>query len=209
MTSEAGAGERVAAAAVERVSDKRGRWGRALEQLRFLGGDVQQFPRPLGWPWLTCWAEPSFAVVLGYRVTRAFCLLLGPAWPLARLLLAPLAFLLRPWLGRCEIHPMAEIGPGLYILHPGLGVVVSGHARVGERLTLFGGNCIGARAALRPGDLVLEDAVTMGVNSMVLGPVRVGRGTTIGAGAVLLHDTRAGAVVGGVPARALRTNPTD
>ena len=39
----------------------------------------------------------------------------------------------------------------------------------------------------------------------VLGPVRVGRGAIVGANAVVLHDVPPGAVVGGIPARMLRS----
>jgi serine acetyltransferase len=207
--SAAGASERTQPEGAAVARSGRGRLHAAGEQFRFLCSDVARFPRPMGSPWLTCWAEPSFVVVLVYRITRALCLLLGPAWPAARLLLAPLAFALRPWLGRCEIHPMAAIGPGLYLLHPSLGVVISGHAVIGARLTLFGGNCIGARAPMLPGELIVEDDVTLGINSVVLGPIHVGRGATLGAGAVLIRDTPPEAVVGGVPARVLRSNRTD
>jgi serine acetyltransferase len=207
--SEGGAGETHGRGVPTTTRPRRGRLRAAGEQFRFLCADMARYPHPMGSPWATCWAEPSFIVVLGYRVTRALCLLLGPAWPAARLLLAPLAFALRPWLGRCEIHPMAAIGPGLYLLHPSLGVVISGHAVIGARLTLFGGNCIGARAPMPPGELILEDDVTLGINSVVLGPIHVGRGTTLGAGAVLIRDTPAGAVVGGVPARVLRIDSAD
>jgi hypothetical protein len=34
-------------------------------------------------------------------------------------------FFLRPWTGRCEIHYQADIGRGLRVLHPTLGVVIS------------------------------------------------------------------------------------
>jgi serine acetyltransferase len=42
------------------------------------------------------------------------------------------------------------------------------------------------------------------VYCVVLGPMHVGRGTMLGAGAVLVPVTPAGAVVGGIPARPLK-----
>src|SRR5581483_3282678 len=94
------------------------------------------------WRWLTCWFADSVMAITAYRLSRAMYLLLGPAWPAVSVVLLPLSVIARPWLGRCDIHYKADIGGGLLILHPALGVVVSGYAIVGSRLTLTGGNCI-------------------------------------------------------------------
>jgi serine O-acetyltransferase len=62
---------------------------------------------------------------------------------------------------------------------------------------------IGGRAG-HPGLPVIEDDVRIGAGAAILGPVRVGRGALVGANAVVLHDVRPYAIVGGVPARELR-----
>jgi serine O-acetyltransferase len=48
---------------------------------------------------------------------------------------------------------------------------------------------------------VIEDYVYIGTGAKVLGPIRVGRGATIGANAVVIHEVPPGAAVAGVPAR--------
>jgi acetyltransferase-like isoleucine patch superfamily enzyme len=51
---------------------------------------------------------------------------------------------------------------------------------------------------------VVEQRAAIGSGAVVLGGVRIGAGALIGAGAVVSRDVPAGAVVAGVPARALR-----
>ncbi len=123
-------------------------------------------------------------------MSRSAYLAFGPAWSATRVALSPAFYALRPWFGGCEISYRADIGRGLRILHPGLGVVISGKAIVGENLILVGGNCIGGRRSLGDGDLVLGDNVTLGANACVLGPVRVGNNVRVGANAVVFRDTK-------------------
>jgi acetyltransferase-like isoleucine patch superfamily enzyme len=52
-------------------------------------------------------------------------------------------------------------------------------------------------------DTVVEDGASLGSGAIVLGGVRVGAGALVGAGAVVSRDVAPGAVVAGVPARAL------
>ena len=88
-------------------------------------------------------------------------------------------------------------------MHPTLGNVIDGEAVVGENCVLIGGNSLGGRRPIRRGQLVLGDDAVLGIHSCVLGPVRIGNGVQIGAGAVVIHDQEDGAVVVGMPARAI------
>jgi serine acetyltransferase len=154
------------------------------------------------WRWFTVWFGGAIWVNISYRFDRAAFLFLGNAYVILRPLLFPVFLVFRIMGARHEIHYRAEIGEHLKILHPSLGVVVSGKAIIGTHLVLTGGNVIGGRKALKTGDLVLGDHVSLGANAVVLGPVEVGSHCNIGAGAVVVKDVPPGATMVGVPAHA-------
>ena len=52
--------------------------------------------------------------------------------------------------------------------------------------------------------VVIEDDVVIGANAVVIEGIRVGKGAVVAAGAVVINDVPAGAVVAGSPARIVK-----
>src|SRR5437867_789374 len=104
-----------------------------------------------------------------------------------------------------EIHPGANIGQRLFIDH-GMGVVIGETAEIGDDCTLYNGVTLGGtRPSREQGGQkrhpTLGNDVIVGSGARVLGPIRVGDGARIGAGAVALRDVPDGATMVGNPAR--------
>ncbi|MFF0911590.1 serine O-acetyltransferase [Microbacterium enclense] len=102
-----------------------------------------------------------------------------------------------------EIRPKTKIGPGLTIYH-GFGIVLNDHCVLGRNVVLRNGVTIGHKEPGQ-GAPVIGDDVSLGVNSLVIGNITVGAGTSIGAGAVVLKSAPENAVLVGNPARDIST----
>ena len=100
-----------------------------------------------------------------------------------------------------EIHPAAEIGEQLLILHP-VGIVIGGHAKIGRNVQINQGVSLGYRRGPIPGDghPTVEDDVIIAAGAKLLGPITIGRGAVIGANAVVLNSVPPYATAVGVPA---------
>ena len=97
----------------------------------------------------------------------------------------------------------AVVGEGTMI---DMGAVLGGRATVGK-------NChVGAGAVLagviEPASatpVIVEDDVLIGANAVVIEGCRIGKGAVVAAGAVVVGDVAPNTVVGGCPARVIKT----
>ena len=125
----------------------------------------------------------------------------------------------------CEVGPFSHVRPGT-VLEEGAEIgnfVETKKARVGrhtkaKHLSYLGDAVIGANTNIGCGTItanydgrkkhvtVIGDGVHIGSGTVLVAPVRVGKGATTGAGAIVTagRDVAAGDVVVGVPARSLK-----
>jgi serine O-acetyltransferase len=128
-------------------------------------------------------------------------------WPLV----GKLAYFVLKGLG-VEIPRSVPVGPDFELAHGGVGVVIHSKAVIGARVKIYPGVTVGRADIYRPASesrfegVVIEDDVILAPGAKVLckaGVLTVGRGSVIGANAVLLESTGAGEVWAGSPARCL------
>ncbi|HEX6268055.1 MAG TPA: serine acetyltransferase [Burkholderiales bacterium] len=81
--------------------------------------------------------------------------------------------------------------------HP-YGIVIHRNAVLGSRVTVMHQVTIGSRHPADPDAPVIEDNVLIGAGAKILGAVRVGRGATVGANAVVTLDVPSHCTVVGV-----------
>jgi serine O-acetyltransferase len=99
-----------------------------------------------------------------------------------------------------DIHPDAEIGPGLIIPHGGP-IRVHGDTRIGADCALHHVCTIGAGP--RPGGATIGDHVFIGCHSSIIGAVNIGDGAMIAANSLVISNVPAGFTAIGVPAKML------
>lgn len=103
-----------------------------------------------------------------------------------------------------EIHPGACIGSGFFIDH-GDGVVIGETTVIGDNVTLYQGVTLGGTGKdVGKRHPTIGSNVTIGAGAKVLGPFRVGDGSKIGAGAVVLKEVPPNCTVVGNPGRIVR-----
>jgi serine O-acetyltransferase len=100
-----------------------------------------------------------------------------------------------------EIHPGATIGRRFFIDH-GTGVVIGETCEIGDDVTLFQGVTLGGtgkeKGKRHP---TVGNSVMISTGAKVLGSIKIGDNTKIGAGAVVLQDVPPNTTVVGVPGR--------
>lgn len=96
----------------------------------------------------------------------------------------------------------ARIGAGTMI---DMGAVLGGRATVGKNCHIGAGTVLaGVIEPASATPVTIDDDVMIGANAVVLEGVHVGERAVVAAGAVVVEDVPAGAVVAGVPARVIK-----
>jgi len=103
-----------------------------------------------------------------------------------------------------EIHPGARIGGGFFIDH-GMGVVIGETAIVGDDVLMYHNVTLGGTSRKRKKrHPTVGNGVVISPGAKILGDITVGDGAKIGPNAVVRNDVPAGAVVVGIPGRAVQ-----
>jgi serine O-acetyltransferase len=97
----------------------------------------------------------------------------------------------------------ADIGPGFYIGH--FGAIRLRRCRIGTNCSIGHLTTITAAAAAEPGP-VIGDRVWVGAHAQIVGPYRIGSGTTIAAGARVRRDLPDNALCLGNPVRVVMSD---
>lgn len=110
-----------------------------------------------------------------------------------------------------DIDPRAKIGPGLLLQHP-VGVVIGGGVVIGSTCTIMSSVVLGRRevsAKHAPGAYpTIGDGVLLGTSSILLGAIKVGDASAVGAQSLVLQDVPAHTTVVGSPARIVGADAT-
>lgn len=156
--------------------------------------------------------ERTFLPVLTLRLTTA-----AGGWPGGRLMRPVLAVLHRAACERAgvDLPWRTRIGPGFRLFH-GWGAVVNTHAVIGSNVSMFHGVTLGQGDTITgdgtrsTGYPIIEDDVWIGPHAVIVGDVRVGQGSRVGAGAVVIRSVEPHTMVAGNPAVVVRTGvPAD
>ena len=115
-----------------------------------------------------------------------------------------------------EIPVSVPVGPGFILEHGGHGVVVHSKAKIGANVHLYQGVTLGRADIYLPSEqskfkgIEIGDEVILSPGCKILcreGVLKVGRGTVIGANAVLLESTGEDEIWAGSPARCVGQRP--
>lgn len=103
------------------------------------------------------------------------------------------------------LPPSVQVGKRVTFAYQGLGVVVHARAVVGDDVYIGPQVIIGGRS----GELLvprIQSGVFIGAGARILGPIEIGAGATIAAGAVVLSNVGPGEVVAGIPAHPISSS---
>lgn len=145
------------------------------------------------------WSDPSFAVVCRWRLS---CYYRGRG-----LIGAIFSKILWKWnikQSACFLSPMASVGAGVILPHASA-IVVGEGVVIGSNVTIYQGVTLGLKSSDSIGYPIVEDGARIFAGACLLGPVTVGKNAVVAANAVVTRDVAPNTVVGGIPAKPLKS----
>jgi serine O-acetyltransferase len=137
---------------------------------------------------------PGFHAILFYRISNWF-------WVHRLYLPGRLISHAGRFFTGIEIHPGAKIGKKFFIDH-GMGVVIGETAEIGDNVTLYHGVTLGGttwkKIKRHP---TIGNNVVIGTGAKVLGPVKIGDNSKIGANSVVVNEIPPNSIVVGIPGK--------
>ena len=88
----------------------------------------------------------------------------------------------------CNIPYKTKIGKNVIFNHRALGVVLHPNAIIGNDVYIEHHVLLGQRTGNNNNAPIIEDNVVIGAYAIILGGVKVGKGSVIGAGSLVLDD---------------------
>jgi serine O-acetyltransferase len=148
-------------------------------------------------------ARNALEVVLAYPGLHAIWAYRVAHWMWNHRLRLPARLLseLARFLTGVEIHPGATIGRRLFIDH-GAGVVIGETSEIGDDVLIYQGVTLGGTSLKKEKrHPTIEDHVMISAGASVIGPVTIGHGSRIGAGAVVVSSAPPYSTIVGIPGK--------
>ena len=146
---------------------------------------------------LTCY--PGLHAVFFHRISNFF-------WELNLKLIARMISHISRFLTGIEIHPAVKIGKNIFIDH-GMGIVIGETTIIGNNVSLYQGVTLGGLKNIKQKrHPTLDDNVIVGAGAKVLGPIKIGKNSKIGANSVVTKNIPPNTTVVGIPARIIDHN---
>jgi len=105
----------------------------------------------------------------------------------------------------CWLPHQVRAGDNLILGYGGLAVVIHAEVVIGDNVHIDQGVTVGGNGT-EYGVPMIESNVYVGAGAKLLGPIRIGEGSVIGANAVVLQDIPPRSLVVGVPGKIIRSN---
>ncbi|MDD4599652.1 MAG: serine acetyltransferase [Negativicutes bacterium] len=117
-------------------------------------------------------------------------------------MLARICDIINYFIHNSYIPSSCEIGENTKLAYHGIGVVIHSRAVIGANCIIGQGITIGRKGG-GYGVPVIEDNVYIGPGVRILGDIKIGHHSVIGANAVVLQDIDSYSIVAGIPAKVI------